>query len=65
MLLVVDHLGACADVPDTDTPLIVAGGQLILVVRIEEHRAGECEKVYMATFETGKILAEQQQGTSP
>ena len=33
VLLEVDHLGACADVPDTDTPLAVTGGQLTLLVR--------------------------------
>ena len=58
VLLVVDHLGACADVPDTDRPLVVTGGQMILVIRIEEHTA---EKV-QSNSETGKkFLAEKKE----
>ena len=44
VFLVVDHLCTRVDVPNTDTPLVVTGGQLVLVVRIEEHGAGECER---------------------
>ena len=39
VLLVVDHLGPCVDIPDTDTPFVVTGGKMVLVVRIEEYRA--------------------------
>jgi hypothetical protein len=38
VLLVVDHLDPCVDVPDTHTPFIVAGGKMVLVVGIEEYR---------------------------
>ena len=39
VFLVVDHLSPCVDIPDTDTPFIVAGGKMVLVVGIEEYRA--------------------------
>ena len=50
MFLVVDHLSPRVDVPDTHTSFIVAGGQVVLVVRIEEHRAGiKFNKLLMKT----------------
>ena len=39
VLLVVDHLSPCVDIPDTDSSLIVARGKMVLVVGIEEYRA--------------------------
>lgn len=51
VLLMVDDPLARVDVPETHTTLVVAGGKLVLVIRIEEHGATCSERKMMHKLE--------------